>query len=569
MEVASQGRSGFGSRAAWLVLNHPTWVRRRVESIQFCPEGDTRRKVSFDIAIPPEKVIFGREILASVDDDHLVAVPFAFMRKGSLVNLDIVDSSGRSLSSVGFSENGRITVSALTELCRLLSDSLRESTSLAVLEHAFKDVVYSKPHRGSSACVDKKRYETFCATLQSTLGDSDDSLPRIEDPSPDVRELMAWLTKTSTSVRNVPDVRGILVTLLLLLATVSKSYAFTILIPRDQACSRSIVKVSFDTDVELTPLESWLRNPFAPWRVADVYSVMFADRGAGSTHVELSPTDGTDILLASEQPTLDDDARLEARVVGRRVHITGSLARTSPLARVNIKIWADAKILRTVTAWSIGAVLLIASSLWVLASRTGALSKFATADNVLAGVTIIFAVWVGIAITTNRHHLTSDLTRQVSSALTGLLIAMTISLIAVAVATTPSGLFRITPADPAGAASFAGRLTWVWITAIVAVSGCLIYSVVVMGKSVRAMYERHLDQMAAVKSDMTVVGRSFTLPDSPLRASDSRNRDSMSPIDADEVAAFDCIDVLSLPQATQALESVRTTSELLELCSSE
>ena len=55
----------IGERAAALVLSHQSWVRRRVESVQFLPGGETRHHISFDLAIPEELTISGQEIGAS------------------------------------------------------------------------------------------------------------------------------------------------------------------------------------------------------------------------------------------------------------------------------------------------------------------------------------------------------------------------------------------------------------------------------------------------------------------------------------------------------------------------
>lgn len=74
--------SELGLRATWLVLGHTEWVKRRVEGIQFRPGGDTRRRISFDVSIPPHYLITGDEIGASGSEEgpsKLAVVPLTFM----------------------------------------------------------------------------------------------------------------------------------------------------------------------------------------------------------------------------------------------------------------------------------------------------------------------------------------------------------------------------------------------------------------------------------------------------------------------------------------------------------
>lgn len=106
------GHAPIDEHAAALVLSHQSWVRRRVESVQFLPGGETRHRISFDLAIPEELTISGQEISAS-ENSSLIAVPLTYMRKGALVDLDISGADGSALPSVGAEENGRITVAAL------------------------------------------------------------------------------------------------------------------------------------------------------------------------------------------------------------------------------------------------------------------------------------------------------------------------------------------------------------------------------------------------------------------------------------------------------------------------
>jgi len=99
--TAPTGFPPIGKRAAALVLSHQSWVRRRVESVQFLPGGETRHHISFDLAIPEELAISGQEISAS-EDSSLIAVPLTYMRKGALVDLDINGADGTGADGGGW-----------------------------------------------------------------------------------------------------------------------------------------------------------------------------------------------------------------------------------------------------------------------------------------------------------------------------------------------------------------------------------------------------------------------------------------------------------------------------------
>lgn len=124
------GEAELQRRCAALALGHSSWIRRRVESIQFLADGQTRRKISFDFQLRPDMLVPrsvrlpqnpenpSQSLPWHPEADEYVAVPLAFMRKGALGNLDVKDAAGTSLSSVGLGDNGLITRNTLLALMR-------------------------------------------------------------------------------------------------------------------------------------------------------------------------------------------------------------------------------------------------------------------------------------------------------------------------------------------------------------------------------------------------------------------------------------------------------------------
>lgn len=58
-----------GAKALRLLVDQPRWTHRRVESLAFLPNGEARRRVSWDYTLPSE--------LAISVTDRRVALPIA------------------------------------------------------------------------------------------------------------------------------------------------------------------------------------------------------------------------------------------------------------------------------------------------------------------------------------------------------------------------------------------------------------------------------------------------------------------------------------------------------------
>lgn len=83
-----------------------SWVKRRVETMQLITNGQTRRRLSFDFELPYSQTLHYQ------DSTEQAVVPFAFLRKGMLINLDI-SLAGEPISSLEFGPNGELTYQAM------------------------------------------------------------------------------------------------------------------------------------------------------------------------------------------------------------------------------------------------------------------------------------------------------------------------------------------------------------------------------------------------------------------------------------------------------------------------
>lgn len=82
------------------------WVKRRVETMQLITNGQTRRRLSFDFELPYSQTLRYKE------STEQAVVPFTFLRKGMLINLDI-SLAGEPVSSLEFGPNGQLTYQAM------------------------------------------------------------------------------------------------------------------------------------------------------------------------------------------------------------------------------------------------------------------------------------------------------------------------------------------------------------------------------------------------------------------------------------------------------------------------
>lgn len=81
-----------------LVTDYPSWVHRRLESIEILDDSSVHRRVSIDLEIPTRLI----------DPEDLPFVPLTFLNKEVLRNFDLRDHEGHPIPMLTKSENGQL-----------------------------------------------------------------------------------------------------------------------------------------------------------------------------------------------------------------------------------------------------------------------------------------------------------------------------------------------------------------------------------------------------------------------------------------------------------------------------
>lgn len=556
-ETARDQLVPLGERAAGLVLNHQSWIKRRVESIQFLPEGQTRHHISFDLFIPESLTISAPEIGAS-DDSNMVVVPLTYMRKGALVDLDVTDATGVTLSSVGAEENGRITVAAL----RWLTEHLPETPSAVdpkLLVDDLEKVVYSKPdHEPESddttqrSTLDLDREEYFGDQL--SLLTSKHILSATDTKEPQLPQLQTYIddqisTELSTQPQSenadagrTPTNRDILASLLLLLSTVSSNYTFAVLLPRQAVKSRTVIKISFDIALPKELQEELYTS--AP--NLGQYPIYIPTRAASSTHIDLLPADGTEILQIEAQSIgADRDESLSIKAMERRIHLHVDTPDPSPLTKLTLDMWCEPQPLNYVWAGGVLVSLACFSILCIAVSRPDPLPELLTTDNTLTILTLVFALWLSTLLKIGRHRLSQRINRPLSRRITFLVCAVSISLLTFPVFVGRDGKF-----EGSGIPNMSDFNTWGTFLPIILTAACTLACVCITFRAYCWTHERksHSNTIEAVLHEGRLLVQTAT-PSSFRSHQDSG--------DAAEVAAFECVSKLPEPDAENVLECVR------------
>lgn len=114
LEIASQVRGGASPEVslAWLILNSPQWVHRRVEALRMGENGQSRWHISHDVTVPEEFSIPGSK--------NRMIVPLGSLRKGALKNVDTSGAGAVSLPILGAEANGNYAVAMLLMMAESL-----------------------------------------------------------------------------------------------------------------------------------------------------------------------------------------------------------------------------------------------------------------------------------------------------------------------------------------------------------------------------------------------------------------------------------------------------------------
>ncbi|KGM14449.1 hypothetical protein [Cellulomonas bogoriensis] len=285
----------LGERVVRLLVD-PSWIVRRVETVSLRVDGETRRRVSFDLAVPRSLAVQASEIptggtglQAEVSGEvrgsqgDVAVVPLCFMRKGSLIGLDAVDEAGRSLPVLSSSENAVLAIAAVQHLVERLAGTAR-------LRRPQVDDAVAAIVRSTGQGDDRRRRKVLTqlgrALAGDRAGDAQALAVQVEgDSDTDLARIVTWLARVTTAGDGGRRIAALIAAML---ATLSDSYVFAVQIDSAVALRRTIVKVAYASS--LSHVDGGLRRAGWGLLTTERLRLSVAARASRSTHIEIETT---------------------------------------------------------------------------------------------------------------------------------------------------------------------------------------------------------------------------------------------------------------------------------------
>ena len=263
-----------------LVTSQPEWIHRRVDRTDLESDGETTRRISFDVTIPSGWAI---------ERDGGVVAPLMLLSKRPLRRLDISGPSGASLPLLSKADNGELAeVMILAALAGIHAAGLSPEVVAAIREAVFED----NPDKATSRAV----------TLRSVL-----------PPAPTGRD------------QEQEVVLGLLEDLI-------TNFMFAVLLPAESIARRCMVKVVVAEDIDLdrdpTTVKVDRFNPFTR-EARSVTVPLYVAEAAASVHYEFRAPSGvviSDVVL-QDQGGFQIDSAAPSITKGFTAHLTGLEAR--------------------------------------------------------------------------------------------------------------------------------------------------------------------------------------------------------------------------------------------------
>lgn len=439
----------LGLRCLKLISAQHIWIRRRVDRIQFLEDGQSRRSISFDFDLPNAKQITYQEIFNSgfdsanepkeqnIGSKNQIVIPLAFMRKGALVNLDVESADGTPISVLGRNDNGTISFLALQYLARrIFKDNLQS------ICYAIKEVIYSssvvfedkrsKPMLVSvSDEVDKVR-KGFLDDLTLFLESQTEKFPTIPSSADSgycfniigfsIKRLLSGALEPDDSMSE--DLRLFVA----ILSSIVDSYVFAVVVNKELVSHRSIIKVGFESQKTSFGRKEWNRPEFllgAKNRVG----LNFSTYGAASTHLEFNTTPAMEITALQMNKSLSGEEyeqeeykpkSSKLKKVGNLTHLLVNSESRMPNLTVAATLSVRRERIYPLLVLSTVSAIVSGYILSLHFHRSDQFSKYFSADNTLALITIIFAIWAFTIFTGSKYRpeltwIASNLIMQVVS----------------------------------------------------------------------------------------------------------------------------------------------------------
>lgn len=224
-----------------LVASRDSWIHRKVETIDFLPDGSTRNKISYDFTAPLNLKPFAK--------GAQIGIPITLMKKNTLVNLSVKDANSKSLSVWDTQSTGDLGFEILRSV--IVGFIKRPLNNLE--SESLNKIVFSKP---------TDQIEPQLQVVENAL-----------------------TSNLSGSPIALEIIRGFITSLI-------ENYIFVVEIPISELGSRQIIKISHDQELlgGMKAEKFWLlrvkflipRNTFLP--------------SAKSSHLEINSPEGVQIL---------------------------------------------------------------------------------------------------------------------------------------------------------------------------------------------------------------------------------------------------------------------------------
>lgn len=344
------------------LLTHPQrWVRRRVEQLEFLDDRVVKRSVSVDFRLPTWYAESPQ-----IEEVGVWLAPLAMLVKRPLVNFDLRDEEGRSLSLVDSRESGLIAAATLIVAA---GDVLRR---------------HGQEHDEGAIVPDLER------VANCELGEAEDAVRRAVDSHDATRSSRLLLSRHGRTDRLIRDL----------------SRNFPVLTPLSQPTADRVLKFSYEEPLGW-PRRPWKRKTAAlAWRAAPLALEASGAAAAQSYHCEVQAPNDLEIRDAELIATWQGGHRhvSNSGSESQRVHLYISDLPTDAKVTMKARIQPD----RLELLWSSVVLGLISSLLLtggvLFRDRVGHASN--STDTLLVAVPALLAAYL---VTTGEHDLTRRL----------------------------------------------------------------------------------------------------------------------------------------------------------------
>lgn len=127
-----------------LIADPPSWINRRVETIEILSHEETRRRVSIDFTL-------SEELQQDLQTPEGLVVPLSVLTKEARRNFDLRDEGGAAVPVLGRESNGELAHIAVLRAALAALDGKVEPEAFELLEGDLAQIVLSPPDQAETA----------------------------------------------------------------------------------------------------------------------------------------------------------------------------------------------------------------------------------------------------------------------------------------------------------------------------------------------------------------------------------------------------------------------------------